>query len=95
MAARRLLIAFAVSVMFAPGPASGEQARLPELVAIRSGEATLHAHVWRPAGRGPFPTVLINHGSGRTREDLERLGSYEQQSETIGPVFARHGYVCV
>jgi carboxymethylenebutenolidase len=83
-----------MSVIFAPGPASGEDRR-PELVAIRSGEATLHAHLWRPAGQGPFPAVLINHGSGRTREDLERLGPYERQSETLGPVFVRHGYVCV
>ena len=33
--------------------------------------------------------------SGRTPEDLKRLGPYEHQSETIGPVFARHGFVCV
>lgn len=59
MLARRLLIAFLMSVMFAAGPASGEDRR-PELVAIRSGEATLHAHVWRPVGHGPFPAVLIN-----------------------------------
>jgi dienelactone hydrolase len=94
LAARRLLTVYVMSVMFAPGPASGEDRR-PELVAIRSGAATLHAHVWRPVGHGPFPAVLINHGSGRTREDLQRLGPYEQQSETLGPVFVRHGYVCV
>jgi len=81
-------------LMLAPGEAARNDPR-PELVAIRSGAATLHAHVWRPAGSGPFPAVLINHGSGRTREDLERLGPYEQQSETLGPVFVRHGYVCV
>jgi dienelactone hydrolase len=80
--------------VFAFVRASGEDRR-PELVAIRSGEATLHAHVWRPIGGGPFPAILINHGSGRTREQLERLGPYEDQSETLGPVFARHGYVCV
>jgi len=78
----------------AHAPASRDDPR-SELVAIRSGAATLQAHVWRPAGNGPFATVLINHGSGRTREDLERLGPYEQQSEALGPVFARHGYVCV
>jgi dienelactone hydrolase len=80
--------------VFASVRAWGEDRR-PELVAIPSGEATLHAHVWRPAGRGPFPAILVNHGSGRTREQLERLGPYEGQSETLGPVFARHGYVCV
>jgi dienelactone hydrolase len=94
MVAGRLSIVFLISVLFAAGAASGEDRR-PELVAIRSREATLHAHVWRPAGSGPFPAVLINHGSGRTREDLKRLGPYEQQSDTIGPVFVRHGYVCV
>jgi carboxymethylenebutenolidase len=93
MVARRLPIVFLISLLFA-ACASGQNRR-PELVAIRSGDATLHAHVWRPAGNGPFPAVLINHGSGRTREDLKRLGPYEQQSETIGPVFIRHGYVCV
>lgn len=65
----------------------------PELVIVRSGDASLRALVWRPAGAGPFPAVLLNHGSGRTREELERLGPYENQAEAIGPVFARHGYV--
>jgi len=35
----------------------------------------------------------VNHGSGRTRAQLGRLGPYENQAETLGPVFARHGYV--
>ena len=94
MVTRHLLIVFLMSQVFASVRAWGEDRR-PELVAIPSGEATLHAHVWRPAGRGPFPAILVNHGSGRTREQLERLGPYEGQSETLGPVFARHGYVCV
>src|SRR5258707_7678593 len=49
--------------------------------------------LWRPQGSGPFPGILLNHGSGRTREDLERLGPYEQNASVLGPVFARHGYV--
>jgi len=53
----------------------------------------LRALLWRPDGAGPFPAVLLNHGSGRTRKELERLGPYEKQAEAIGPVFARHGYV--
>jgi carboxymethylenebutenolidase len=65
----------------------------PESVVIRSGSATLHAVLWRPQGRGPFPAILLNHGSGRTSEDLQRLGPYERNAETLGPVFARHGYV--
>jgi dienelactone hydrolase len=66
-----------------------------ELVPIPVGDATLHARLYRPAGRGPFPAILINHGSGRTAEELKQLGPYEQQAETLGPVFARHGYLCL
>src|SRR5262249_3318825 len=64
----------------------------PRAVVIRSDTAQLRGLFWRPRGRGPFPAILFNHGSGRTREELERLGPYERQAETIGPVFARHGY---
>jgi len=65
----------------------------PETVVVHNGSAALHAIIWRPQGNGPFPAILLNHGSGRTREDLERLGSYEKNPEILGPVFARHGYV--
>ena len=71
----------------------GQRSGGPETVVVRSGSATLHAMLWRPRGRGLFPAVLLNHGSGRTREDLERLGPYERNAEKLGPVFARHGYV--
>src|SRR5258708_26761281 len=73
--------------------ACGQTSGGPETVLIHSGAAPLHAILWRPPGRGPFPGILLNHGSGRTREDLERLGPYEQNAEKLGPVFARHGYV--
>jgi carboxymethylenebutenolidase len=73
--------------------ASGQTSGWPETVVVHSGSATLHAMLWRPQGRGPFPAILLNHGSGRTREDLERLGPYERNAEKLGPVFARHGYV--
>jgi len=65
----------------------------PETVVVHNGPITLHALLWRPQGRGVFPAILLNHGSGRTREELERLGPYEGQAEILGPVFARHGYV--
>jgi len=71
----------------------GQTSGGPETVVVHNGSATLHAMLWRPQGPGPFPAILLNHGSGRTREDLERLGPYEQNAEKLGPVFARHGYV--
>ena len=44
----------------------GQTPSAPETVVVQSGAATLHAMLWRPQGRGPFPAVLLNHGSGRT-----------------------------
>ena len=53
--------------------AEGKAPGGPETVAVHNGPVTLHALIWRPQGRGPFPAILFNHGSGRTPEDLERL----------------------
>jgi carboxymethylenebutenolidase len=74
---------------------AAEQSRSgrPEIVAVQSGPVTLHGMLWRPKGSGRFPAVLLNHGSGRSPEELRRLGPYEGQAEILGPVFARHGYV--
>jgi carboxymethylenebutenolidase len=73
--------------------AVGQPAAGPKTVVVHDGPVTLHGLLWRPAGTGPFPAILLNHGSGRTREELQRLGPYEGQAETLGPLFARHGYV--
>ena len=70
----------------------GQPAVRSETVVVHNGQITLRGLLWRPRGRGPFPAILLNHGSGRTREKLERLGPYEGQAEILGPVFARHGY---
>jgi pimeloyl-ACP methyl ester carboxylesterase len=64
----------------------------PENVIVQNGSVRLHALFWRPQGRGQFPAILFIHGSGRTPQDLKRLGPYEQQAYVLGPVFARHGY---
>jgi dienelactone hydrolase len=87
-----LLVALVLTTTLAMS-AEGKASDRPETVEIHSGSVTLHALLWRPRGRGPFPAVLVNHGSGRTREETQRLGPYERQADTLGPVFARHGYV--
>lgn len=74
-------------------PAKVGAYRGPDTVVVHSGAVTLRGLLWRPEGRGPFPAILLNHGSGRTPEELKRLGPYEGQADTLGPVFARHGYV--
>src|SRR5712692_4893538 len=73
--------------------ANGQVSGGPETVVVHNGSLTLRALLWRPPGRGPFPAVLLNHGSGRSPEELKRLGPYERQADVLGPVFARHGYV--
>ena len=87
-----ILAAAGLAFALAAG-AEGQRVGGSETVAVRNGSVNLRALLWRPGGRGPFPAVLLNHGSGRSREELERLGPYERQAELLGPVFARHGYV--
>jgi len=90
---RRLAI---VTLALAAGTAAarGQSTTAPDTVVVHNGGTSLHALIWRPTGRGPFPAIFVNHGSGRAREQLERQGPYENQAETLGPVFARHGYIC-
>jgi carboxymethylenebutenolidase len=83
----------AVALQIVPGASPGQAPSPPVQVAVPNGDVTLGALLWRPQGRGPFPAILVNHGSGRTREETERLGPDEGQAENFGPVFARHGYV--
>jgi carboxymethylenebutenolidase len=76
-----------------PVSSMGQKSDRRETVVVHNGPVALHAIVWRPQGSGPFPAILLNHGSGRSRDQLERLGPYERNAETLGPVFSRHGYV--
>lgn len=87
------LLAVLVLVLILALSANGQIQEGPATVLVHNGSVTLHALLWKPEGRGPFPAILLNHGSGRTREELARLGPYERQAYLLGPVFARHGYV--
>lgn len=89
----RAFVLASIVLMFTIASAWGQSSGGAETVLVHSGSTTLHAMLWRPQGSGPFPAILLNHGSGRTREDLERLGPYERNAEILGPVFAHHGYV--
>jgi dienelactone hydrolase len=57
-------------------------------VVIPSGTLRLRAQIWRPTGSGPFPAVVFNHGSYGTADPMSA-----DDPATVGPVFARHGYV--
>ncbi len=54
-----------------------------EVVVFDSGELLLQGVLWKPAGPGPFPAVLFNHGSGR---------DYSEQIAALGPLFTGRGY---
>src|SRR5437660_7846281 len=88
-----LLVVALIMALLLPILANAQPTSGLETVAVHDGSITLHGLLWRPQGKGPFPAILLNHGSGRTREELERLGPYEKQADVLGPVFARHGYV--
>jgi hypothetical protein len=67
-----------------------------ETVVVRNATLRLKAQLWRPEGRGPFPAVLFNHGSGQgtnTPSGRHDQANRERQAAILGPVFARHGYV--
>ena len=89
-----ILLAFACSfaiVATSPGQVVG-----PDTVRVESGSLKLTALLWRPAGPGPFPAVLFNHGSPRPAEtELGRLDreNHARLAAALGPLFARHGYV--
>jgi carboxymethylenebutenolidase len=83
----------AVLILACSARVEDQSTRSREVVEVHNGPVTLHALLWRPQGQGPFPAILCNHGSGRTREELQRLGPYEGQADILGSVFARHGYV--
>ncbi len=64
----------------------------PETVVVPSGKLRLKAFLWKPAGTGPFPAVLFNHGSGST--DAAHTGEFAitEAAGKLGPVFVKHGY---
>jgi len=88
---RLLLLALALASALA-APAQGQLPGGPDTVVVRSGALALRALLWRPRGRGPFPAVLFNHGSGHAAGSAAAQLD-QRHPELLGPVFARHGYV--
>src|SRR5262245_7090645 len=67
----------------------------PQTVEIASGGLRLKSLLWTPAGRGPFPAVVFNHGRSDTpqQHNLELNQTLEQAADILGPLFASHGFV--
>jgi carboxymethylenebutenolidase len=62
----------------------------PDTVSVQSGNLTLKALLWRPAGTGSFPTVIFCHGSYGGSDTIHNP---DQQISLLGPVFAGKGYI--
>jgi hypothetical protein len=65
----------------------------PETVTIPSGTLHLAGFLWKPAGPGPFPAVLFNHGRSDDPQNQTKDLTITATARILGPVFARHGYV--
>ena len=83
-----LTTAFALSLLLATRLA-GQGVLGPDTVMVENDGLTLRGLLWRPAGMGPFPAILFNHGSGRTLAQLTAGGA----GLRLGPLFAGRGYV--
>ena len=56
------------------------------VVSFPSGKVQLRGSLYKPAGSGPFPAVVYNHGSAPGMLSKEAM-------DTLGPVFAKRGWV--
>ena len=63
----------------------------PQTETIPCGSLRLKALLWKPAGSGPFPAVLFNHGSGSDAGHTAGMTMIEA-AQKLAPVFLKHGY---
>lgn len=95
-------VRFAAAAALALAGPAGAAARLDETVLrvpVSSGVgeaarvAAIDVTVFRPEGRGPFPIVVLSHGSPRSAADRRRAGRirFEEQSRA----FLAMGYAVV
>lgn len=78
-----------------PGQSAGGSAREKrefELVKIPDGKLTIFGALWKPAGAGPFPALVYNHGS----ESLNALDAAPDHGYgSVGAFYRNHGFVCL
>jgi len=65
---------------------------VPQRVEFPRGKLCLKGYLWKPAGTGPFPAVLFNHGSGGADADHTAGMPIAQAALTLAPFFIKHGY---
>jgi len=65
----------------------------PQIVEVPSDAVRLKGYFWKPAGRGPFPAVLFNHGSGGEDQQHTAGRTMAEAAADLAAIFLRHGYV--
>ena len=64
----------------------------PQIADVRSGELHLKGYFWKPAGSGPFPAILFNHGSGADDPQHTAGRTMAEAASDLAPIFLKHGY---
>ena len=72
---------------------SSQQPTAPQIVEVPSGPVHLKGYLWKPAGPGPFPAVLFNHGSGGKDPQHTAGRTMAEAAADLARVFLKHGYV--
>lgn len=64
----------------------------PQIAEVRNGELHLKGYFWKPAGPGPFPAILFNHGSGGDDPQHTAGRTMAEAASDLAPIFLKHGY---
>jgi hypothetical protein len=90
-----LLAGFVVALANAftqSSPSVAAQGLSPQIVDLPSGTLHLKGYFWKPAGTGPFPAVLFNHGSGAADAQHTAGQTMGEAAANLAPLFLKHGY---
>jgi dienelactone hydrolase len=88
-----LTLLLSIAILAQSFASSTQHAIAPEIVELPSGALHLRGYLWKPAGAGPFPAVLFNHGSGAEDSQHTAGQTMADAAAVLAPVFLRHGYV--
>ncbi|HEY2415266.1 MAG TPA: prolyl oligopeptidase family serine peptidase [Pirellulaceae bacterium] len=72
--------------------AMAEYRKTAEVVHYQSGERRLPGYLYKPAGNGPFPAVMWNHGSEKDPRAQPELARFYTQHGFVVFIPIRHGH---